>query len=418
MIEILIGKVLSPVAANDDSDLAFPTGTPYKGVVHSANFISGSSLATAVGLTAGTLMNDLGGWLHIIDTNGLELYIAKKPIRKNASWEQIMAATNNGTKEVTINGEVYFVTLLSGLVAGGGGVSPANAGGEWNKYMYPLYDTTDRQYFPGGTPVWGSYTAAMLGIATVAASTEPGSGTICSDSPGGGGYTSRGSNSGGYGSVNNMMGLWYMDANTPQNWYGWRPALRKKSTIPQTPFRGEVLAADFISGSALAAAIGLSAGALINDTTPWLKFVDNGKTFYMPKKPIRMTFSWENLNALGAVTGTKTVQIGGLTYKVRLMTGGNGANPTNTAGGEYDDYFSRVTTQYSGKNGAAWATYAPSDVGWDGGTANYELITCQEASTQGGYLLRGYPGFLGVWYQPADTAQSGYGWRPILELVP
>jgi hypothetical protein len=284
--------------------------------------------------------------------------------------------------------------------------------------MYPLYNNADRQYFPGGTPVWGNYTAAMLGIATMVNSTELGSGTICQDAVSAGNYASRGSNSGGNANTNNMMGLWYIVANTPQNWYGWRPKLVKKSTIPLTPFRGEVLSTDFISGSALATAIGLTAGTLVNDTSAWLKFVDNGKTFYMPKLPIRKTITWEALSALGAVTGTKTVVIGGLTYKVRLMTGGSGANPTNTAGGEYDAYFSRVTTSYAGGAALAWANYAPADMGWDGGTTNYELITCQEASTQGGYVLRGYPGFMGIWYQPASSVQPGYGWRPILELVP
>jgi hypothetical protein len=386
--------------------------------VHSADFISGSALATAVGLASGTLINDLGGWLHFIDTDGTEFYVAKKPIRCNLTWEQIQAATNNGTKEVTINGEVYVVKLLTGLVAINGGISQANAGGDWNKYMYPLYNNADRQYFPGGTPIWGDYTAAMLGIATVASSAEPGSGTICTEPVSSGNYATRGSNSGGNANTNNMMGLWYIVANTPQNWYGWRPKLVKKSTIPLTPFRGEVLSADFISGSALATAIGLSQGTLINDTSSWFKFVDNGKTFYMPKLPIRKTITWESLNAIGAVTGTKTVVIGGLTYKVRLMTGGSGANPTNTAGGEYDAYFSRVTTQYAGGAASAWANYAPSDVGWDGGTTNYELITCQEASTQGGWVLRGYPGFLGIWYQPSGSVQPGYGWRPVLELVP
>jgi hypothetical protein len=360
-------------------------------------------------------MNDLGGWLHFIEDTGLEIYIAKKPIRKNVKNEDIDAATTSGSKEITINGDVYIVTCPTGGTKNPGG--QADAGGDWNRYMYNVYTMADRQYFPAGTEHWGDYTAAMLGCGTFKGSTEDGSETVCLEASTSGGRMTRGLNAGQYANQNEIMGMWYNPVNTTAAWIGWRPKLIKKSTLPVTPYRGEVASADFISGSALASAVGLATGTLVNDTTTWLKFVDNGKTFYMPKKIIRLNLSWRQLSDLGCILGSKTVVIGGLTYKVRVMTGGNGADPTNTAGGEYDNYFLRVTTSYTGA-GAAWSANSPSDMGWLGGVSSGEMIICKEGSTQGGTLLRGYPGFAGVWYEPNDTPNVAYGWRPVLELVP
>lgn len=403
-----------PVVVSDDSGLAFPTGTPYKGVVPSANFIGGSALSTAVGLTTGTLLNDAAGWLHFIESSGLEIYIAKKPIRKGITNEEVIAATSNGAKEVTINGDVYLVTLPSGATVNPAGVS--DGGGDWNRYMYNVYTMADRQYFPAGTLHWGDYTAAMLGVGTFRGSTEDGSESICLEASTSGGKITRGLNAGLYANQNEIMGAWYNPANTTAGWIGWRPKLIKKSTIPPSPYIGELASASFISGSALATAVGLSTGTLVNNTTPWLKFVDAGKTFYMPKMIIRTTITWTQLNTLGLILGTKTVVINGLTYKVRVMTGG-AADPSNTAGGEYNNYFLRVTNAYPGSDGA-WAANTPTDMGWLGGTTSGEMIICKEVSTQGGHLLRGYPGFAGVWYEPDDTAYTAYGWRPVLELVP
>lgn len=405
------------ISANDNSDLTFPAGTPFKGVVHSADFISGDALASAFGLTAGTSINSLGGWLHFIESTGLELYIAKKPIRYNVSWEQLNAVNvTSGAGEITINGDVYVVRLLTSVKSASGDLTQANTGGEWNRYMYNVYNSADRAGFPSDNAYWGDYTGPMLGVATYDASSELGVGTICTEATGTAHFT-RGSDSGQSSAYAQITGLWYIDPNSPQNWYGWRPVLVKKSTIPPLPFRGEVLASNFITGSALAAAVGLTGPTLVNDTTPWLKFVDAGKTFYMSKKNTHQNLSWKQLNDLGCITGTKTIVIGGLTYKVRVMTGGDGNNPTNTAGGEYDHYFLRVTTSYPGSDGA-WAAYSPADVGWNGNVTAGSMIICQEGSTQGGHVLRGYPGFTGIWYEPDDVPNVAYGWRPVLELVP
>lgn len=417
MIEAMLG-VGSKREAADNSDIPFPAGTPFKGIARSANFIYGDALATLVGLSAGAPMNVDGGWLHFIEDSGLELYIAKKPIRCAATYEQIMAATNNGAKEVSILGETYICRLMTGAISTTANAVPANAGGEWNRYMYNVYDTTDRAGIPSAL-LWGNYTRTMLGLAAPSGTDlSDGVFTICAETLANG-YCLRGNDwqnsSGGY----PIKGIWNMPPNNPQVYYGWRPILVKKSSIPPTPFRGEVLAANFIDGPSLLTAIGVvgASKTALTPQSPWLKFVDNGKTFYIAKKCLYGGILREELHTAGAVYGTKEIVFGGNRYKVRLMKGVT-TDPGATAGGEYTDYFSRCTTFWQGNVADRWANYTGADVGWSNSTSNGDLTLCQEAnSASGGWVTRGYPGFLGVWYQIANTTHVGYGWRPVLELV-
>lgn len=418
MIEALLGLVTRP-GANDNSDIPFPAGTPFKGITKSADFIYGDTLAGLVGLGTGGPMNVDGGWLHFIETSGLELFIAKKPIRYAATREAIMAATDNGSKEVTIRGEVYICRLLTGAISTAAAAVPSNAGGEWNRYMYNVYDNTDRASIPSAL-IWGDYTRTMLGLgAPGGTDLSDGVFTICAEQLTNG-YCLRGNDWQNSSGDHPIMGIWNMPANNPQTYYGWRPVLIKKSTIPASPYQGIVASADLIDGLSLYDLLGVTntGKVAIQPDGGWLKFIDNGKTFYIAKTPFFGAITYEQLNAIGAVYGTKVVNIGGLNYKVRLMTGAT-TNPGATAGGEYNDYFSRVTAKYPGAANDRWANLSDADVGWTGGTGNGELALCQEAnSANGGWLTRGYPGFLGVWYQIANTTHAGYGWRPVLELVP
>jgi N-acetylneuraminic acid mutarotase len=419
MLELLIGLGRMQGAA-DDSDVPFPAGTPFKGVVPSSSFISGPSLASAIGLTAGAELNNTPGWLHFIEANGLELYIAKKPLRNAATAEQINAALTGGSKEVTINGDVYVCRNLTGALSTTANAIPSNAGGEWNRYMYNVYDQTDRAGIPEAL-LWGNYTKAMLGIAQAPAGTNDlsaGVFTICAETLANG-FCLRGndwqSSSGG---GQHIKGIWNMPANNPQTYYGWRPILIKKSTIPPSIFRGEVLPADLITGSALVSAVGVTTGTVYGTGNPtWLKFDDNGKVFYIAKTPLRTGVTWEILNGFGAVFGSKIITIGAKRYRVRLMTGGN-ASPATTGGGEYDQYFARCTQYYTGAASDRYANYTGADVGWSGGTGAGELQLIQEYYGSNGPGARGYPGFLGIWYQIANTTHAGYSWRPVLEELP
>ena len=86
-------------------------------------------------------------------------------------------------------------------------------------------------------------------------------------------------------------------------------------------FYGEVSDSELISGDDLALKIGLSAGTSINKGVGWLKFMYKGRIQFVAKNGLRTNISWEDINSVNAVYGDKTVEINGLTYKVRLPRG-------------------------------------------------------------------------------------------------
>lgn len=69
---------------------------------------------------------------------------------------------------------------------------------------------------------------------------------------------------------------------------------------------GEVAASEFITGLDLINHIGLTTGTNRPNvsTTPWLKFVYNGKFLFMPKDSLKTGISWNQIYAAGAVYGT------------------------------------------------------------------------------------------------------------------
>jgi len=83
---------------------------------------------------------------------------------------------------------------------------------------------------------------------------------------------------------------------------------------------GEVAANDFITGEALCAALGITAGTLINSTAGWLKVAKGGSRMMVSKMCIRHTISWNNLDSLGVVYGEKVIAIEGGLYTVRMLS--------------------------------------------------------------------------------------------------
>ena len=68
-------------------------------------------------------------------------------------------------------------------------------------------------------------------------------------------------------------------------------------------FFGIVPASDFITGDALASAVGVTQGTSQFSNTNWLKFAFQGEIYMVPQKPIRHTISWDHLYLQGAVYG-------------------------------------------------------------------------------------------------------------------
>lgn len=204
----------------------------------------------------------------------------------------------------------------------------------------------------------------------------------------------------------------------------------------QAGFYGEVPTSDFITGDELAKRIGLSAGVSQFSNEPWLKFSYMGKTEFIAKKTFRHSISWNAINDANAVTGQRTIDIGGKTYKIRLMKG-------KTEGKQSDD--SSVNGDIN--KGSEWNKLmlpihenAPSNwmfkgnvnyptENWNVGYTDTDLFTkynagsgthswCQEyGTTKGYYLLRGHMGISNSSHSLASSSDSYSGWRPVLELV-
>lgn len=68
------------------------------------------------------------------------------------------------------------------------------------------------------------------------------------------------------------------------------------------------------------------------DQIDWLIFNDNGVEKLIPKKSLKYSVSWENINNADLADGSKTVTIDGKTYKIRLMNDYN----NNIKGSEWN----------------------------------------------------------------------------------
>lgn len=397
-------------------------GKPYKGFVSANDLIDGDVLAAMIGFGAGVSSNHDAGWLHYVDGTR-EFYIARKTLRYGATGAEVAAAGQAKGKIISLNGEDYNVRSMTGMsVNPYSSIVSVPTGGEWDKYMYPIYGEADR---PAGDQ-WSYYTMADLGMNSQG--TGNGAASLCCDLhntlPNV--FAARGRDYYGattYAAITRKTVIY--DANPPEgnggfgkNLYGWRPLVER---IPGgwAQFQGEVPAASFITPADLKAQVGIVAGNAINPNTPWLKYTRGGKTLYTPKLPIHSNISHGYLVRLGLVTGNTTIVIGGLTYKVRLMKAMT-SNPGDTLDpyGEWTQFIINAT------NGIH-ANYTPAQLGTGtNNPSNAELAMVQEMlASRSDWATPGYPTIDYVYWQPAsydsgDTGHVGYGYRPVLELVP
>lgn len=121
------------------------------------DLINSVDLAAAINLTEGFAMYSAEPWLKF-NQDGKTLFVSKKPMRRNVSWDAISAANavyggESGSVITTAQGDQFRVRLLTG----GNGDPSTAAGGEWNRLLYPVHIED-----PNGTG-WGiGYTNADL----------------------------------------------------------------------------------------------------------------------------------------------------------------------------------------------------------------------------------------------------------------
>jgi hypothetical protein len=258
----------------DDYDAMVATGnydsttdTGYMGLVTSADLTDGPTLASDIGLSAGTAFNNDAGWLKFYvgpaadcnkDGVAKVLFIAKESIRNNLSWDDIYLAGavygtgDNGTAsastgttatqdaQVIYGTTTYKVRLLTGSATdpaaeGYGNQScadDAGGGSEWNDLLYRVHTAvptctdatigmeggfeTTRHGGPQDGANWASYTNAELQVY----STDAGDGTCCWCQEQGFDTTRRVGR--GYGGVADFL---TNPAGAAAAALGWRPVL-------------------------------------------------------------------------------------------------------------------------------------------------------------------------------------------------
>ena len=259
--------------------------------------------------------------------------------------------------------------------------------------------------------------------------------------------------------------------------HGPGPTEMDYDPVTDTGYYGLVTSEDFISGDALAEAIGLSAGTSQQSTTPWMKFyigpdaacnafVRRGHAAqayvaFIPQKPIRNNAPWDDIYDAGAVFGTgdngpynsgenvtqdAQVTVGTGIFRVRLATCAN-ANPFGDdracednigEGSEWNDLIYRVhtdspncddpnegvsdseTTRHGGpQDGDNWANFTDNDMitHQDFGDGSYCWGQETSSSSTGRRVARGFRG-VGYFNDFSSSFNStDLGWRPVLEMI-
>ena len=189
------------------------------------------------------------------------------------------------------------------------------------------------------------------------------------------------------------------------------------------------MASEFITGDQLATQIGLTAGTAFNSDAGWLKFSLDYKTLYVAKRPFRQGISWNQINSIGAVTGTTQITVNGKQYRVRLLKGrGDGLNTTisygndtlPTWGSEWNRLMYHVAASINGTNISSegivsgdWAQFSNADLALNGLSS-----LCQEVITGNTNIVaRGSQGAGTIEQTTRTNTHIWTGWRPCLELV-
>ncbi len=168
----------STVGGFESIGVETPRPSEFLGEVPIGELISGDALASLVGLSAGTAINDNEPWLKFYDeVDQKTKFIARKTFRRNISWDDINAVDCVYGKEITIQGKQYICRLIKGANSDPYvGITPGldlegTWGSEWNRLMYPICAPTGNSTqdnitdpdFPGFN-TWASYSQQELNI--------------------------------------------------------------------------------------------------------------------------------------------------------------------------------------------------------------------------------------------------------------
>lgn len=195
----------------------------FYGEVTPTQLMSGPTLASQLGLTAGIAQYNNENWLKFSLDNKI-LFVAKKPYRHTISWDQIsMVNAVNGSRIISIGGLNYKVRLLKGLYANNTTFGNTK-GSEWNRLILPIHASagtsywTRPQYVESNISNWGiNYNDNDLCTGT----SSLGSRSWCQET------VTEGENNARVlrGGVDAADSMWSFPSAEPYNGIAWRPVL-------------------------------------------------------------------------------------------------------------------------------------------------------------------------------------------------
>lgn len=172
------------------------------------------------------------------------------------------------------------------------------------------------------------------------------------------------------------------------------------------------------TGNALASAIGLSYGTTMNYASTdieWVKFGYEGKILFIARKVLRRAVSWDQLNNIGCVMGTKQITLSGITYKCRLVRVGYDGCGISTGNGASDMPLLKGV-HVSG--GIGWDTLTDTDLYFNvGGDTSGWMSLGQETNPALSTQTYHYESYNGGGTCNKNDAGTWFGWRPVLEVV-
>ncbi len=203
-------------------------------------------------------------------------------------------------------------------------------------------------------------------------------------------------------------------------------------------FFGEVPAEDFISGQELADYISPKMGKVQFSEEPWLKFAYKGKVQFIAKKILINSTTYYQLADNRLVDGSKTINIQGINYKIRLIKGvaDEVDSKDNSLGAKAAHYseWNQLMLPIHENAPDKWENpeYVESDLkSWNINYTSKDLGLAL-AKTEGGIgfgaicqdrVIRGTTKpeiFIGSWINQEEigiAVRKMTGWRPVLELV-
>lgn len=203
-------------------------------------------------------------------------------------------------------------------------------------------------------------------------------------------------------------------------------------------YYGDVPSSELVTGSVLAALVGLGAGTAINNSTSWLKFSLDNKTLFVAKMPLRYNLLGADLRRTGndLLDGTTRINIDGRTYIVRALKGAapgallplntNNYVVSQTHTSEWNRLMYHVVKSPFGNASTSiaaegittgdWARYTETQLGT---LNNYGASSfCSDLGAGNQYVTRGQGGISYARSYAAITPVNTFmGWRPVLELV-